>query len=110
MYVDTQQRPQGEQVDAVAPSRMKLSEAMRIGAKLRPQGFGAPVNRWGDGTSCAMQAAGEGMTRILARTTHQAAELAGIAPSILCEKIWIMNDVKRLSREQIADWLAAQGL
>src|SRR5260221_13134749 len=105
-FVDTEQYTAGEVQQKVG--RLKLSEALRIGARLRPQGFGAPIRRRDDGTSCAMQAIAEGMTGILTRTTHEAMELSGVS-GLLCERIWMQNDGYRLSRESIADWLQSQG-
>lgn len=46
MFVDTQVRPQGEQVDAVSPSKMKLSTAIRIGAKLTDATKDIGIKAW----------------------------------------------------------------
>src|SRR5258706_314082 len=53
-FVDTELRPAGEVQQKVG--RPRLSEAIRMGAKLRPQCFNS---FWMDGGSCAMGAAYE---------------------------------------------------
>src|SRR5258708_38693389 len=107
MFIDTQVRPQGELVDAVAPSKMKLSAAIRIGARLRPQQcFGTYFD--GVGT-CAIGAAWEG-------SGHVAMKGVGILVGILVTEHFGLsreitrgaehrNDDLKESRESIADWL-----
>lgn len=116
MFVDTQVRPQGEQVDVVAPSKMKLSEAIRIGARLRPQCRG---RLYRDDGSCAIGAAFEGAgwkpevekyeAKEGASPWHWLEERFGADHSII-DRIWRKNDLWGESRESIADWLEAQGL
>lgn len=93
---------------------LKISEAMRIGARLRPQARGLYFT---EGSSCALGAAYEGVTG----KYHEAgADFEG--PSMvdwfksyfgvgheLGLDIAIRNDEGQ-TREQIADWLEAQGL
>ena len=107
--------------------RMKLSEAIRLGAMLRPQGFGAVF--YSDGgvmKSCALGAAGEAvgvMRGELYRSPadQEWAELQKFFPILLsipqwpCEHkgFWAgvssaighLNDTHRWTREQIADWV-----
>lgn len=107
---------------------MKLSEAMREGAKLRPQGFGSyfqPVA--GDFFSCAIGAAYEGIVGKLDKRPdymrsetieHEAAfdmfdvEVINPVRNIrrnLHETIACLNDDEKWTREQIADWLETIG-
>ncbi len=84
----------------------KLSHAMRAGAKLRPQCF-----EWfyADGKSCALGAAMEGAGILF--------ECGGISrlverfhvPDTILTGITFRNDVLRITREEIADWLESQG-
>ena len=109
MFVDTQVRPQGEQVDAVAP--MKLSEAIRIGARLRPQELRG--HYFLDGRSCALGAAFEalGISSEAKLDLHAWSTLKErySLPQTLHHEITSRND-RGQSRESIADWLEAQGL
>lgn len=91
----------------------KLSEAIRIGAKIRPQGF---TDLFADGKSCALGAAYEGATGSMCanyeygKITKQFPVIGnGSSLNSLGEKIYRMNDYQRKTREQIADWLAEQG-
>lgn len=93
---------------------LKLSQAMRIGAKLRPQCFDTSVS---GGKSCALFAAAEA----LGWEYHEPAHTYE-AIRIIKEKTGVnygdsrvpdivgMNDKNRMTREQIADALEAQGL
>ena len=54
MFIDTQVRPQGEQQQV---GKLKLSEAIRIGARIRPQ---CRYDAFRNGKSCAWGAAWEG--------------------------------------------------
>jgi hypothetical protein len=112
---------------------MKLSEAIRAGAKIRPQCHGGLFQiDGGEIKSCALGAALEGAglytpseEEILASTTllNKWSELGGgdyLCPSprhpsedteefhleILIEHL---NDVHRWTRERIADWLEEKG-
>jgi len=93
---------------------LKLSEAIRIGARLRPQAFGG----WFvDGGSCAIGAALEAVGLrdddmdvrggVLMEHFPQLAN-PGYTP--LAREIIRLNDGKKMSRESIADWLEWQGL
>lgn len=112
MFIDTSVRPQGE-ADAVTPSRMKLSTAIRIGAKIRPQCQGRYFK---EGGSCALGAAFEGLGGKPFdgdpswQTKQASAEL--LLKKIYGNNVgglWLKNDEGE-SRESIADWLEAQGL
>lgn len=108
--------PQGdvlrrEQHEA-SPLKLKFSEAIRIGAKLRPQARGFLFL---DGRSCALGAAYEGIGRkpVEYRT---AGDYHGQYDVLyerfgyeLCNKVFKRNDAGD-TREQIADWLESQGL
>lgn len=89
----------------------KLSAAIRVGAKLRPQGFGIA---FGDGKSCALGAAyeahfGEQYTGGKFFPFTLMGQTFGIDGSII-DAIWNKNDKHRWTREHIADWLESQGL
>lgn len=88
----------------IAP--MKPSTAIRIGAKFRPQCTRYPLR--GDGKSCAMGAAYEGAT---GKTTNDYIVIFDLFPILgqLRTDIWTMNDAQGKTREEIADWLEAQG-
>ena len=101
---------------------MKLSEAMREGAKLRPQGFGSHFpgyHKHGEEgcTSCAlgaaMEAAGIGPDAWHAWPAGQYT-LAETFPHgydyDIVGRVLDMNDKERKTREEIADWLEGQGL
>jgi hypothetical protein len=100
---------------------MKLSEAIRLGSLLRPQGFRALVDPYGG--SCALGAAMEATghptkapreiepwdvfplltSGLLFRCPrcHHTNELQGMCGIILC-----LNDTHKWTRERIADWVA----
>lgn len=95
---------------------MKLSEAMRLGAMLRPQFKGGSTD--GKGT-CALAAAADALgIRYAGITPYD--YLEGLYPSLLREIqhpisrgyrpleecIWTLNDSFGWSRERIADWVA----
>lgn len=109
---------------------MRLSEAIRKGAELRPQYHG-----WyfGDGASCALGAAYEAVAgrystghTAVERTLHESFK-ATLDASATCpcstphrcdaedvpvvmNVIVDLNDNCKWTREEIADWLAGQGL
>lgn len=102
--------------------QMKLSEAIRKGAKLRPQ---CTTGRFfGNIGTCALGAAVEAVTGHPHHTDGTALAVLhkewkflnprkkgdGIALSSIGQKIVQMNDNEHMTREQIADWLAEQGL
>src|SRR5688500_2999835 len=104
---------------------MRLSEAIRLGAMLRPQGFGSlrGCNRQ-PGTSCALDAAAESLgldlevldgsepshyRAIVAQypflATQRCPECRLMCDSSPAKVIWHLNDQHRWTREQIADWV-----
>lgn len=106
MYVDTSVRPQGELIDAVAPAKLKLSQAIRIGAKIRPQCRG---EFFANGGSCALGAAVEAITGKADANFPGPWEVFFNAPDQIFGALLVRNDDGQ-SRESIADWLEAQGL
>jgi hypothetical protein len=99
--------------EAEAPLRkLKPSEALMIGAALRPQCGGTPFI---DGRSCALGAMYEGATgRTDLEDTGQILDwlTEDYWPDMsfwIAEQIWERNDDGE-SRESIAAWLAEQGL
>ena len=101
---------------AEAPAKtLKLSEAIRIGARIRPQGFFALFE---EGRSCALGAAYEAVTAATCDPHDYIAVdqafgrlLYGtwLGRVTLLDTVASMNDRERLTREQIADWLEARG-
>lgn len=93
---------------------LRLSEAIRIGATKRPQGFGGVLSQLRDGTSCAMHAAYEAIegaqhpdvSKASDRLSHWGALMFG---ETIVEEVIGRNDGGRFTREQIADWLESQG-
>ena len=97
-----------EAVELTPAKVLKLSEAIRIGAKIRPQGVGP--NCWARGQSCALMAAYEGFFGVPAQRLGErlymwASDIVGLA---IQKEIWMRNDQGQ-TREQIADWLEGQG-
>ena len=99
---------------------MKLSEAIRAGAALRPQAHGEYViNYWnGPSRTCAIGAAYEGITGKLPdpdwaddlNRVRKTIYKATGADDVLLNTVIQLNDDQYQTREQIADWLEAQGL
>jgi hypothetical protein len=115
---------------------MKLSEAIREGAKARPQAKGAFFKRAGRNKtlcSCALGAAYEGATgrALVGKSKVVMKELVGFFPQLedtvpegflnggtslsaaewkLAQLISVTNDRRGATREEIADGLEAQGL
>ncbi len=94
---------------------MKLSDAMRAGAKMGPQGFGAPKQRRDQLSLCAIQAVfmatrGRGSIYeqypILDRNAGKCPECGGRLPNLTVGIIHL-NDDHRWTREAIADWIEA---
>lgn len=107
--------------------KMKLSEAIRLGSKMKPQGFGsASINPFADKV-CVLGAAGCAAEIDFENYNTQYTRLADLWP-ILLEKVanlpiegltlmsnlgpydvqtimWYLNDIKKWTREQIADWV-----
>jgi hypothetical protein len=100
---------------------MKLSEAIREGAKLRPQAFGSYFNK--NGRSCALGAAYEACTGEknidLSNPTFwnaypellemQRVDSPYESFSYLKSAILYLNDRAKWTREQIADFVEQQG-
>lgn len=98
---------------------MKLSEAIRLGSMMRPQGFGRMFT--GDGGSCALGAAMEAVGLRDAyqsgRWTHESAPAEwrwcrSYASCQVCgyedevhRVVMHTNDCHSWTREQIADWV-----
>lgn len=93
---------------------MRLSEAIRLGAMLKPQAF----DSWGsDHDSCAIGAAHDaiGIKRTAARSTTPWFDLYNttvLCPAgcnrrqrVLINAVTHLNDEHRWTREQIADWV-----
>jgi hypothetical protein len=105
------------------PKQLQLSEAIRLGAMLRPQGLGAYLR---DGKSCALGAALEAVGTVpsqlesagttLGEIIHRWSVAAVGARCPRCrgsyyvmtvvEAIVHLNDHHHWSREEIADWVA----
>jgi hypothetical protein len=97
---------------------MRLSEAIRLGSMLRPQGFG---HMWSGGKSCAVGAAyealgyGDGKDVFLPRDLYDLLISriflmpCGCTPYqlrfSLVTAITHLNDAHRWTRERIADWV-----
>jgi hypothetical protein len=100
---------------------MKLSEAIRLGAMMKPQAFGPQI---GSSTtkdkSCALQAASEALSLTWTHATAAYSELFNLYPflrqSAICpmtglihddtmQTIYLLNDVHKWTREAIADWV-----
>ena len=89
---------------------MKLSKAIREGAKLRPQGFWRFFPENGVVKSCSLGAAFE--ATFGHRDYSSWRDLLPYYPELegkLVDRIVHMNDVQLMTREQIADWVEEQG-
>lgn len=95
--------------------KLKLSAAIRIGAKLRPQCTGRMFK---NGASCALGAAYEAMTGRGYYDLPETDARAAAALAYMYEKadvpfglseVFFKND-EGWTREEIADWLESQGL
>ncbi len=100
---------------------MKLSEAIRLGSMMKPQGNGG----WFGDTSCALLAASEaagvpcvysgqygrlgldydGMREKFPILKQHAIHPIYRKPYVLSDTIWYLNDVCSWTRERIADWV-----
>lgn len=89
--------------------KLKLSAAIRIGAKIRPQAFGMYCS---EGRTCALGAALEAINRdpkpLNGSGLIAATEPLGISLE-LASQVSRRND-SGWTREAIADWLEAKGL
>ena len=95
---------------------MTLSDAIRLGAMLLPQGFG-PDSMYAIDSSCALAAACDavGIERITGIAGYPYAKLAECFPILtvsapnrrwsITAEIWIRNDSRAYTREAIADWV-----
>lgn len=106
---------------------MKLSEAIRNGAKLHPQAFCNYRTMAADGTiqTCVLGAAYEGLTGVLPPMgplegwlndpdkldpiERALADAFGVGRGVF-DAVTVWNDRERLTREAIADRVEAQGL
>lgn len=90
---------------------MKLSEAIRKGATLRPQGFGMYMtyDLRGKLCSCVLGAALEGMGYSTRQIQNEFSLLQKVITGYgdIYGDIVRMNDIKRMSREAIADYLVS---
>jgi hypothetical protein len=111
-FIDTELRPQGE-VQQVG--RIRLSEAIRIGARIRPKCTGVFFR---NGGSCAMGAAMEANGLPYFEGLGNRQEAVDMFPSLfvnmmkytqLAKEISERND-RGESRESIAAWLESIGL
>jgi hypothetical protein len=107
-FIDTEQRFAGEMQQKVG--RMRLSEAIRIGARIRPQCSQVYGDEYA-GTSCAIGAAWEAVTGQNPWEVEplKLDEILGRTRAGIRSEIFSRNDSGE-SRESIADWLEAQGL
>lgn len=100
-----------ERLEQQQVGKLKLSDAIRIGARIRPQAFHAFCTE--GGSTCAIGAAAHGMQPWLTDRIkiEQAAVILANGRTI-AQEIYIAitrrND-RGQTREQIADWLEAQG-
>lgn len=98
-----------------APAKvLKLSEAMRIGAKMRKQGFGGVLHQRQMNTSCALLAAYEAVNGYPKENEDfVSCDLsdwaAPLCPRGIRAEIVELNDLRGWSRDRIADWVEALG-
>lgn len=97
---------------------MKLSEAIRLGAMLRPQAFGTEFD--GKGTcafGAALEACGVPAQQLTSRSlpaewrwvnsaSGTCPECAGVVPVVSSVISMHLNDTHGWTRERIADWVA----
>jgi hypothetical protein len=91
---------------------MRLSEAIRLGAMMKPQAFGASFH---DGRTCALGAALDAIGRVRecylnapdywAMLVNYVAEPVTGEMCLVLSAIRELNDQHRWTREQIADWV-----
>ncbi len=87
---------------------LKLSAAIRIGARFRPQHYGmADTNH--AGRSCALGAADEALTGKYNGYGSASGQGFETTPPRVIYDVWHKNDYDKWTREQIADWLEEQG-
>ena len=98
--------------DAPVTTTLKLSEAIRLGSMLKPQGFRCGSARMGARQTCAFGAAQDALGRVIGWddpltaivTTQVCPSCGGRQHSNLAVVIHL-NDDHRWTREQIADWV-----
>ena len=102
-FVQTEVKPPEHQV-----GKLKLSEAIRIGAKMKPQAF----SRFQDNlSSCALGAAFDalgGYDTVGSEWVDYFLKEFSVSLKLLRDVI-LLNDTHHKSREQIADWLESEG-
>lgn len=103
---------------------MRLSEAIRLGAVMKPQGFGHWSAVSGADASCALGAALDAVSAFrgsnvayLVAVEHFPILSARVKwpvepiypysepDMVVTDVIWVLNDCARWTREQIADWV-----
>lgn len=94
---------------------MRLSEAIRLGAMLRPQGRVAAISEHGScaiGAACEAIGAKQGVTLAWARTQFPILNVRCDVPREvefknpeMLRAIWFLNDYCNWTRERIADWV-----
>lgn len=94
---------------------MRLSEAIRLGSMMKPQGFGTGAVFATVEASCALGAAADAagiMEMRYAGAVDKWPFLSAVDQCPACSErtrrvdlTWHLNDVHRWSREQIADWV-----
>lgn len=104
MFVDEKAKGEPAKVGT-----LKLSEAIRIGAKKRPQCRGAYFNDYGE--SCALGAAAEALFGVNRMTfgSDSLRKLQDLYGDLTVTTVIFMNDGGGQTREQIADWLESRG-
>lgn len=111
MFVETKEHGEVQQAPATVGT-LKLSDAIRIGARYRPQAFGELYEH---GATCALGAAIEGIFGYGEIYTAGGKRNCVDLDNYFGSKKWRdfdiprKNDLSRWSREQIADWLESQG-
>ncbi len=93
-------------------SNLRLSEAIRLGSMLKPQGFGLMRNR--QTASCALDAAQDATGMRFLDGVYPFLTKSGRCPECgqwyatgLVVIAYCLNDIHRWSREKIADWVEA---
>ncbi len=106
MLIDEQTYAPGQ----MRTTDLKPSQAIRIGAAMRPQCEGIIFK---DGGSCVIGALWEGYGKRNSQYIEDYVKIYAFASRVLgnfVNKAWYLNDQKHWTREAIADWLEAKGL
>lgn len=85
---------------------LRLSTAIRIGSKIRPQCRGSFFR---DGGSCAVGAALEAVFGVNDFFDEKVRSPERVWPGVRWIRVYLMNDDSTMTREQIADVLEWQG-